>query len=215
MAEPGHSNFITVPLCAESFLGPNFERRSGSRSITDERVTSHTWRAEFERTLNEHVAAALVTRYGLRLYNEAFAERDTQFYTVGPRFDYRATSRLTFSLGYLYERGLADGREEPQFMDDVSYYIHIVSFGTEVRVTSKLALNLVYLHVRKTFTSGLAGDTHQGRQDFTHQGVAALRYQLTAKAAALFSVQHTQRTSTNALRDFNDTIISLGGDYHF
>jgi hypothetical protein len=27
--------------------------------------------------------------------------------------------------------------------------------------------------------------------------------------------QHTQRASTNALRNFNDTIVSIGGQYRF
>ncbi len=212
---PDTSVLLRYRYVPNLFLGPNFERRSGSRSIQEERVTSHQWRAEFERRLNEDLTAALVTRYGVRLYNEAFAERDTHFYTVGPRVDYRATSWITFTLGYLYERGLADGRQEPQFMDDVSYYLQLVSFGTELRLTSNLALNLIYLHVRKTFTSNLVGDTHLDRQDFTHQGLAALRYQFTTRAAATLSFQHTRRTSTNVLRDFNDTIVSLGADYRF
>lgn len=197
------------------FLGPNFERRTGSRSIQEERVTSHSWRAELERRLNNNTTAALVGRYGLRLYNEAFAERDTHFYSVGPRLAYRAASWITFTLGYLYERGLADGRQEPQFMDDVSYYLHFLSFDTELRLTSNLALTLTYVHVRKTFTSDIVGDTHLGRQDFTNQGRAELRYQFAADAAATLWYQRTQRTSTNALREFNDNIISIGGEYRF
>lgn len=212
---PNTSILLRYRYVPNLFLGPNFERRSGNRTITDERVTSHSWRAEFERRVNANVTAALVTRYGLRLYNDAFAERDTHFYTVGPRLDYRAASWITFTLGYLYERGLADGRQEPQFMDDVSYYLNLVSFGTELRLTPGLTLNLVYLHLRKTFTSDLAGDTHDNRQDSTHQGLATLRYQLTAVSAAFMSFQHTQRTSSNALREFNDTIVSIGGDYRF
>ena len=58
------------------FLGPNFERRTGTRSIQEERVSSHTWRAEVERRVSEAITAALIGRYGLRLYNESFAERD-------------------------------------------------------------------------------------------------------------------------------------------
>ncbi len=202
-------------MCRTSFLGLISSGRAAAGRFNDERVTSHQWRAEFERRLNEDLTAALIGRYGLRLYNEAFAERDTHFYSVGPRLNYRATSWITFRLGYLYERGLADGRQEPQFMDDVSYYLHFLSFGMEVRLTSNLALNLTYLHVRKTFTSNLVGDTHLDRQDFTHQGLAALRYQFTTRVAATLSFQHTQRTSTNVLRDFNDTIVSLEADYRF
>ncbi len=197
------------------FLGPNFERRSGNRSIQEERVTSHTWRAEFERRLTDDVTAALVGRYGLRLYNEAFAERDTNFYSVGPRVAYRAVSWATFTLGYLYERGLADGGQEPQFMDDVSYYLHFLSFDSELQFTSRLTLTLTYVHARKSFTSDIIGDTHVGRQDVTHQGRAELRYQFSESTAALVAFQRTQRSSTNALREFNDNIVSVGGEYRF
>lgn len=106
------------------FLGPNFERRTGARLIQDERLTSHHWRAEFEQRLSDRMTAAVIGRYGLRLYNEAFAERDTQFFSVGPRIACRATNWMTVTLSYLYERGLADGRHEVQFADDVSYYLH-------------------------------------------------------------------------------------------
>ena len=197
------------------FLGPNFERRTGTRSIQEERVTSHTWRAEFERHVNQRITAALVNRYGLRLYNDPFVERDTNFYSIGPRLTYRAVSWITFTAGYLYERGLADGRHEPQFMDDVSYSLHFVSFDTELRLTPTLALDLIYVHVQKTFTSGIPGDTHLGREDLTHQGRAELRYRLSDSAAAMLAYQRTQRSSTNALRDFHDNIVSIGGEYRF
>lgn len=212
---PDTSLLVRYRYVPNLFLGPNFERRTGSRSVQEERVTSHSWRAEFERRVNNDLTATLVGRYGLRLYNDAFAERDTNFYSVGPRFDYRAASWITFTLGYLYERGLADGRNEPQFMDDVSYYLHFLSFDTELRLTSRLTLALMYAHARKTFTSTLIGDTHLDRQDFTHQGRAELRYQLTARAAAMLGFQRTQRSSTNTLREFNDTIVSIGAEYRF
>ncbi|MDP1769630.1 MAG: hypothetical protein Q8L74_12640 [Nitrospirota bacterium] len=197
------------------FLGPNFERRTGARLIQEERLTSHHWRAELERRLSDTVTASLIGRYGLRLYNQAFAERDTQFYTIGPRFAYRGMSWITVTLSYLYERGLADGREQVEFADDVSYYLHMFSLETMVHVSTGLDLDFSYGHLRKTFTSGLAGDTHVGRFDQTHQGTAELRYHLTPAATALISFQRSQRTSTNALRDFNDSILSLGAQYRF
>ncbi|HEU4505238.1 MAG TPA: outer membrane beta-barrel protein [Nitrospira sp.] len=197
------------------FLGPNFERRSGNRTVQEERVTSHSFRGEFERRLNDQLTATLVGRYGLRFYNEAFAERDTKFYTLGPRVNYRAASWVDFELGYFYERGLADGRQELQFMDDVSYYLHLLSFNTELRLMPKLSLSLLYVYVQKNFTSGITGDTHQGRQDETHQGRAELRYQFAEKAAATLGYQRTQRSSNQASRDFHDNIFSIGGEYRF
>ncbi len=197
------------------FLGPNIERRTGTRSIQEERLTSHHWRAEIERRLGKDTTVTLVGRYGLRLYNEAFAERDTNFYTVGPHFRQQLSSWLSITLSYLYERGLADGRNDVQFNDDVSYFLHLIACGADLRLTPNLMLELSYIYIRKTFTSNLVGDTHQGRLDQTHQGRAELRYQFTPKLIGTLGFQRTQRSSTNALRDFNDLIVSLGGEYHF
>ncbi len=197
------------------FLGPNFERRTGTRSIEEERVSSHHWRAEVERRLSDAVTGTFVMRYGLRRYNESFAERNTNFWTIGPRLDYRATGWLTLMVTYLYERGLADGHAQPQFADDVSYYLHMVSGGAEVRFNREWDLGLTYVHRRKTFTSGLAGDTHVGRFDATHQGIAELRYHFSEAATAMLAFQYGKRTSTNVLRDYQDSILSIGGQYRF
>ena len=212
---PDTSILLRYRYVPNLFLGPNFERRTGTRSIQEERVTSHQWRAELERRLAEKWTAVLVGRVGLRLYNEAFAERDTTFYGAGPRIEYRPTDWTSLTLGYLYERGLADGRDEIQFADDVSYYLNMFSVGTELRLTARVELNLVYLYLRKTFTSGLAGDSHVDRRDSTHQGLAEVRYHVTPVAMVTLGFQHTQRASTNALRNFNDTIVSIGGQYRF
>ena len=96
------------------FLGPNFERRTGTRSIQDERVTSHTGRIEWEQKLGARWVVSLIGRGGLRLYNEAFAERDTQFWAAGPHVSYALFDRVTapergLQLGYSPEdvqRGL-------------------------------------------------------------------------------------------------------------
>ena len=91
----------------------------------------------------------------------------------------------------------------------------MLSVGTELRLTARVELNLVYLYLRKTFTSGLAGDSHVDRRDSTHQGLAEVRYHVTPVAMVTLGFQHTQRASTNALRNFNDTIVSIGGQYRF
>ena len=197
------------------FLGPNFEHRTGESLIAQERVTSHHWRAELERHITKDITLTAIGRYGLRFYNEAFAERDTRFWTSGPKITYRVLSDLTVRLGYLYERGLADGMGNTQFNDDVSYRLHFVSFETEIGLNPLFSLTLMYHYVRKNFTSDLTGDTHVGRQDETHQGIAELLYHLTEAAGLTVGFQHTQRTSTNALREFNDSIVSVGGQYRF
>lgn len=197
------------------FLGPNFERRTGTRSIQEERLTSHHWRAEVERRVNKDTTVTLVGRFGIRLYNDVFAERDTNFYTVGPHLRQQLFSWLSVTLGYLYERGLSNGRHDVQLNDDVSYFLHLISCGADLRLARNVMLELSYIHVRKTFTSNLVGDTHLDRLDQTHQGRVELGYQITSRLIGTLAFQRTQRTSTNALRDFNDSIVSLGAAYHF
>jgi hypothetical protein len=192
------------------FLGPNIERRTGLGLTEEERVTSHVWRVHVERQLTSALSAQLITRYGLRLYNDVFAERDTQFYTIGPQADYRVNARLSLTIGYLYEQGFADGRGDVRFNDDVSYVQHLAQVGAAIRLTDPLTLRLAYLYRRKLFTSELAGDTHRDRVDDTHQGIAELDYRLTASMTTLLAFQRTQRSSTVATRDFNDTIVTIG-----
>ncbi|MBK9112366.1 MAG: hypothetical protein IPM88_11980 [Nitrospira sp.] len=50
--------------------------------------------------MTDTVTGTLITRYGLRRYNDSFAERNTNFFTVGPRVDYRALDWLTLTLTY-------------------------------------------------------------------------------------------------------------------
>lgn len=197
------------------FLGPNVEHRTGNNLIQEERVSSQTWRTELEHRVNESWVLTLIGRYGLRYYNDAFAERDTKFWTLGSQVGYAVNSRVSLTLGYLYEQGLADGRGNTQLNDDVSYLLQAVSVGADLILMEPLSLHLSYLYRRKDFTSELQGDTHHNRHDDSHQGMAEFRYRLTSATNLSASFQRTQRTSTVVTRDFNDTIYSLGGSYHF
>jgi hypothetical protein len=197
------------------FLGPNFERRTGSSLIEEERVSSHTWRTELEHRMNESWRLTLIGRYGHRFYNDAFAERDTKFWTLGPQIQYAVTSLVSLTLGYLYERGLADGRGDTRYNDDVSYRFHAILVGTDLLLTEALSLHLGYIYRRKDFTSELPVDTHFNRHDDIHQGTAEFHYRLNPATSLSASFQRTQRSSTAVTRDFNGTIYSLGGSYRF
>lgn len=212
---PDTSLLLRYRNVPNQFLGPNTERRTGNSLIQEERVSSQTWRTELEHRLNESWTLTLIGRYGLRFYNDAFAERDTKLWTIGPQVRYVLNPRMAVSLGYIYERGLADGRGNTQFNDDVSYRLHAVSAGADFMLIESLSLHLAYIYRRKDFTSELLGDTHLNRQDNSHQGMAEFRYRLTSATSFSASFQRTQRTSTLVTQDFNDTIYSLGGSYRF
>ncbi len=197
------------------FLGPNHERRTGQRLDEEERVTSHIWRLQLERRLSEHLTATLVGRYGLRQFNEVFAERDTTFWTSGPQLEWNLNSWLTLATAYLYERGLADGRQELQLKDDVSYRQHFASLGATAQVSRSLSVTLGYAYRRKVFTSEIVGDSNRGVIDTTHQGSAELRYEMSRAAAMTLGVQRSQRSSNAGTRDFFNTNTSLSLQYRF
>jgi hypothetical protein len=212
---PDTSLLLRYRNVPNQFLGPDIERRTGKGMIQEERVSSHTWRTELEHRVSESWTLTFIGRYGLRFYNDAFAERDTKLWTVGPQIRYVVNPHMAVSLGYIYERGLADGRGNAQFNDDVSYRLHAISVGTDLALIESLSLRLAYIYRRKDFTSELLGDTHLNRHDDNHQGMAEFRYRLNQAATLSASFQRTQRNSTVVTRDFNDTIYSLGGSYRF
>ncbi len=212
---PETSLLLRYRYVPNQFLGLNNERQSGKRLLEEERVTSHIVRAQLEQRLSPAWTGTVIARYGLRLYNEVFSERDTRFYTLGPQLQWTVLPRLSVTAAYLYERGLADGRDQPQFVDDISYRQHFASIGAELGLAEALSLRLQYGYRRKDFTSELAGDTHLGRHDDTHQGTAELGYKLTEAATLTLGFQRTQRTSTNVSKDFFDTNTSLGIHYRF
>jgi len=199
----------------DQFLGPNTEHRTGNSLIQAERVSSHTWRTELSHRVSESWTLTLIGRYGLRLYNDAFAERNTTLWTLGPQAQYIVNSHMALSLGYIYERGIADGRGNTEFNDDVSYRLQALSAGMDLLLFDPLSLHMGYIYRRKDFTSELFGDTHLNRHDDSHQGMAEFRYRLNGATSLSASFQRTQRTSTVVTRDFNDTIYSLGGSYRF
>ena len=212
---PGTTVMLRYRYVPNLFLGPNVERQSGNRLPEDERVTSHSWRLQLERQFTEQWMVVLVGRYGLRLYNEAFSERDTTFYTIGPRLEFRPSPWILLTLDYLYERGLADGRNQPQFQDDVSYRQHFVSFGTLFQLWGPLSLELLYAYRNKIFTTTIAGDPLQGDLDQLHQGTAELHYDFSLAMRLTLGFQRTQRTSNLASRDFFNTNGSIGVQYRF
>lgn len=212
---PDTSFLLRYRYVPNLFLGPNTERRTGNRLQEEERVTSHIWRVQLERRLADAWTVTLVGRYGLRLFNDVFAERDTRFWTSGPQVEFAATSWATITLTYLYERGLADGRHEPQFNDDVSYRQHFSSLGATFQLSRRLFLDLAYAFRRKEFTSELPGDSNRGVVDTTHQGTTEFQYVLTDAARLTLGFQRSQRSSNSAARDFFNTNASLGLEYRF
>ncbi len=212
---PDTSVLVRYRYTPDLFLGPNVERRSGLRLQDEERVTSHVWRVQVEQRMSEAWRGTLIGRVGLRQYNAAFAERDTTFWTLGPQFTYHGWSRVGLTIGYLYERGVADGQDEVQYKDDISYHQHVAVAGATVVLTERLSLDLGYFYRRKLFTSDIAGDANTGVRDTIHQGSFEFAYRLSSAWRATAEFQRTQRDSNRSQRGFFSDNVSIGLDYRF
>ena len=100
------------------------------------------------------------------------------------------TPRVGLVVGYHYERGLADGRHNPQIGEDTSYATHYVEVELEGRVTDKLTLLGGFDLERTNYTSGLPGDDFLGAHEKIYQGDVLARYQLTETLAISVGYLH-------------------------
>lgn len=196
-------------------LGENEERRTGTSAPQEERVTSHIGSLRLERRLSENWEVRVLARYGARLYNEAFAQRDTTFWTVGPHIVWRITDRMKVLLGYHYERGLADGRNQPQFKDDTSYINDYVSLGLEAELTERLALELGVHFEQNNWTSSIAGDERNDGHETIFQGEMTFLYRLTEQLGVTCGFQRAERKQSFEHDIVSNTNVSVGASYRF
>ena len=190
----------------DQFLGENEDRHPGQLGLVDERVTSHIWSVRMEHAIMEDLEVKLLGRYGLRRYNEAFAERDTNFFTIGPHVDWRLSRRVRLGLGYHYERGLADGRNEPELKDDVSYVNHYMTAELDIDLMDRWSLLMAAHYERNNWTSGIPGDERKGQHENIVQGEMILVREVTDHIRIFGGFQRSNRKEsfeTDAVKNTN------------
>ena len=194
----------------DQFLGENEDRRPGRVGLIEERVASHIWSMRMEHAITEELELKLLGRYGLRRYNEAFAQRDTNFFTIGPHVDWRLSPRVTLGLGYHYERGLADGRNEPEFEDDVSYVNHYVTAELDIELKDRLSLLMAAHYERNNWTSGIPGDERNGGHEDIVQGEMILVRQISDRVRIFGGFQRSTRKESFDTSSVKNTNVGFG-----
>jgi hypothetical protein len=192
------------------FLGENENRQPGSEGLVDEVVTSQIASARIEHRLTKDVEVRLLTRFGIRRYNDSFAQRDTNFWTIGPHVEWRVSERVKLGLSYHYERGLAEGRNEPQLRDDVSYVNNYVSADVDVELIKRLTLSAAFHYERNDWTSGIVGDIRNGAHENVIQGEVMLIQQLTESIRAMVGFQRSNRKQSFEPDSIKNTNVGLG-----
>ncbi len=199
----------------DQLLGNSEVSRAEPETFANERVTSHVGYIRLEQRLSENWELRFQGRVGKRLYNEAFARRNTTFWTIGPHIFWRATEHLKLFAGYHYERGLASGRHEFEAEEDNSYVHHFVALGLDAELMPHLELELDFHYERNNWTSGLHEDERNGEHENIFQGNGRLRYQLTDRTAVTLSVQRANRRVNITQTHDHNTNVGIGVIHQF
>ena len=224
-AEALHSFTPNTALRLRYFTAPdqllgNTEKHGGEHEAETEtfanmRVTSHIGYIRLEQRLSDHWEVRFQGRVGKRLYNDAFHQRNTTFWTIGPHIFWRATDHVKLFFAYHYERGLNGGRLESEAEEDFSYTHHFFAVGCDVELMPRLELELDFHYERNNFTSGIPEDEHNGGHENIFLGNGRLLYKLTDQTALTLSVQRANRNlNFHQTHSFN-TNVGVGVIHRF
>lgn len=197
------------------FLGMNREKRTGNELFAAEEVTTHFGVVELERQIVPSLMGRVLGRYGERTYNAMFKQRDTSFWTVGAHLEWEICPLVEWVLGYHYERGLADGRYQPQFEEDISSFTHYVVSEVDVHLTEHLDVRLGFDFELNTFTSGFDDDEHRNANEKIFQGEIEAFYEVNEHLEVSVGYQHGQRKFNFEPESANVNTIRAGSVFHF
>ncbi len=184
-----HNLSSSTNLILRYFFGPNLfigknevhpieESGEGQPLLRNEKVTTNFWSAGIAQQIPgmEDARLILFSRYGLRNYDKPFTQRDTQFWTIGTHVEWSLTDTIDLALGYHYERGLADGRRQPELKDDISYNNHFVTGEVGLKITKNLSMEMALHYEFNGWTTDIQGDERNGQHENIIQGDIIVRY---------------------------------------
>ncbi len=168
--------FVPNLYLGEQALG---EHHSGVAEEYGERLDSHVWSLHLDHKLTESLTLRGLVRYGVRDYEQPFAYRDTQFYTVGTHLEWEISHDLELLVGYHFEQGLTNDDETAIYQDDIGYFNNYFSAELKAHLLPELTLMLIFDYEHNTFTSDYAEDRHYQGNENIYQGDIELAYALT------------------------------------
>jgi hypothetical protein len=196
-------------------IGDNEDRQPGADRLVEEIVTSQIGSVRVEHQVTPDLELRLLGRYGTRRYNAEFAQRDTDFWTIGPHLDWRLVPWVKLGISYHYERGLAEGRKQPQFEDDVSYVNHYGSADLDIELMERLSLLTAFHYERNNWSSGIVGDERRAAHETILQGEVALVRQVTESWRAFVGIQRSSRKQSFESETVKNTNVGAGVAWRF
>lgn len=187
-----HNLSSSTELILRYFFGPNLfigenevrpieETAEEQPLLKNEIVTTNFWSAGIAQQIPGLDDARLILfgRYGLRNYDKPFTQRNTQFWTIGTHVEWSPTETIDLALGYHYERGLADGRKQPELKDDISYNNHFVTGELGIEMTKNIQLEMALHYEFNGWTTDIQGDERNGQHENVIQGDIVVRYHVS------------------------------------
>lgn len=206
-----HYNFVP-----DLFLGKNtFLQPNGEESQHDETLTSHYWSFHIDQNLTKEVIVRLLSRYGLRNYNQPFVHRDTQFWTVGSHLEWDINEDVDLLVGYHYEIGSAEHHKAAHFPDDLSYTNHYASGEVKIKLLEKLTANFIFDYEHNASLSHREEDERFGANENIYQGEIELEYELTHSTELKLGWQHGNRKLSTEMVTVKNNNVWLGFEYKF
>ncbi|MGI9589725.1 MAG: hypothetical protein ACR2P8_00040 [Myxococcota bacterium] len=209
---PGLEAFARYLYIGSLFLGDNEIRTPGGGEEEDpptakEELDTHFWALALRYEVSERISGTLLGRAGIRRYEPPFEHRNMNFFTGGLHVAFELGERVDLTLGFHYERGLADGRNGRQrlLQDDISYNNYFATTELEVEVASRLDLALALDFEHNDFTTDIVGDERNGEHENQFQGDIELIYELTdaVDLTAGFQGVYRKESFEDALRNLN------------
>ena len=154
-------------------------------------------------------------RYGTRRYNQAFQERNTDFWTIGLHAGWDLSDTVNFMMGYHYERGLADGRNQPELRDDISYINHFITSELEIELKERWALELAIHYEINNWTTEIVGDPRKGQNERVIQGDIELVHEMSEDLTVVAGFQGQYRKETFEPEGFRNLDGWLGARWKF
>ncbi len=215
---------FTYYYSPDLYLGENLVRQpipalgaaeSEAGVTAAEVLTSNVLSLRLDQALTGNIELQLLGRYGLRDYDQQFAERDLYLWTLGPHLEWTVTPGLKWLAGYHFERGLADGRHQPWLADDVSYDNNFVSTELEYAFAERYQLILGVHYELNNWLSQQVADERYGTYENIYQGEVLVKHALNEATRLYGGFQYSYRTVNTDLSDITNVNVAMGVEVKF
>jgi hypothetical protein len=180
-----------------------------------EQLDSHIWSMHLEHELSNAVILRGLVRYGIREYNQPFAYRDTQFFTVGSHLEWVITHDIELLVGYHFERGYTDHKQSVKYQDDIGYINHFASAELKIHLLPDLEMILIFDYEHNDFTSPFVHDIHYDGNENVYQGEIEFLYELTEQTMLKAGWQHGSRKFNYESHDVHNNNVWVAAEFHF